>query len=59
MHKAVGWMLREIGKRISRDTLLAFLDAHAARMPRTALSYATEHLTPELRAHYRGLPRAQ
>jgi len=53
MHKAVGWMLRETGKRISRDPLLGFLDAHAAEMPRTMLSYATEHLAPEERAAYR------
>lgn len=53
MHKAVGWMLREVGKRVSREALLGFLDAHAARMPRTMLSYATEHLTPEERAAYR------
>lgn len=55
MHKAVGWMLREVGKRVSRETLLGFLDAHAARMPRTMLAYATEHLPPEQRAHYRAL----
>jgi len=53
MHKAVGWMLREVGKRIDRSLLLAFLDEHADRMPRTALSYATEHLSPEQRAAYR------
>lgn len=55
MHKAVGWMLREVGKRVSRDVLIGFLDAHAARMPRTMLSYATEHLTPDQRAEYRAL----
>jgi 3-methyladenine DNA glycosylase AlkD len=55
MHKAVGWMLREVGKRVSRDALTGFLDEHAARMPRTALSYATEHLTPEERARYRAM----
>ena len=55
MHKAVGWMLREVGKRVSRDVLRGFLDENAARMPRTMLSYATEHLTPEERAHYRAL----
>lgn len=55
MHKAVGWMLREVGKRVSREHLLAFLDAHATRMPRTMLSYATEHLGPEQRAAYRAL----
>lgn len=55
MHKAVGWMLREVGKRVSRETLRAFLDAHAARMPRTMLSYAIEHLDPDERAAYRAL----
>ncbi|MFF1879464.1 DNA alkylation repair protein [Leifsonia sp. NPDC058230] len=54
IQKAVGWMLREIGKRIDRATLLEFLDANAPRMPRTMLSYATEHLSPEQRADYRG-----
>ena len=55
MHKAVGWMLREVGKRANRAPLLRFLDQHAARMPRTALSYATEHLPPQQRAAYRAL----
>jgi 3-methyladenine DNA glycosylase AlkD len=55
MQKAVGWMLREVGKRVAREPLIAFLDAHAAAMPRTMLSYATEHLTPDERAHYRAL----
>jgi 3-methyladenine DNA glycosylase AlkD len=53
MHKAIGWMLRESGKRVSRETLIGFLDAHAAAMPRTMLSYATEHLEPQDRARYR------
>ena len=52
IQKAVGWMLREIGKRVNRDTLLAFLDTHAGTMPRTTLRYAIEHLSPEQRAHY-------
>jgi len=55
MQKAVGWMLREAGKRVSRDTLTGFLDAHAAAMPRTMLSYATEHLDPADRARYRAM----
>ena len=55
MHNAVGWMLREVGKRVDRAALLGFLDQHAAAMPRTMLSYATEHLDPEQRAHYRAL----
>jgi 3-methyladenine DNA glycosylase AlkD len=53
MHKAVGWMLRELGKRVDRSQLIAFLDEYAPRMPRTMLSYATEHLAPEARAAYR------
>ncbi|MGY4858546.1 DNA alkylation repair protein [Cryobacterium sp. AP23] len=57
MHKAVGWMLREVGARIDRALLLGFLDEHAGQMPRTMLSYATEHLDPEVRAHHRALPR--
>lgn len=55
IHKAVGWMLREVGKRVDRALLIRFLDDNAARMPRTALSYAMEHLTPEQRAYYRAL----
>ncbi len=55
IQKAVGWMLREVGKRVSRAALTGFLDAHAAAMPRTMLSYATEHLDPADRAHYRAL----
>lgn len=52
IQKAVGWMLREIGKRVNRDALLRFLDTHAATMPRTTLRYAIEHLNSEQRAHY-------
>lgn len=51
IHKATGWMLREIGKR-DRDTLIGFLDEHAREMPRTALRYSIEHLEPDLRKHY-------
>jgi 3-methyladenine DNA glycosylase AlkD len=59
VQKAVGWMLREVGKRCGRDHLTAFLDQHAATMPRTTLRYAIEHLSPEERAYYLGLRKAR
>jgi hypothetical protein len=49
IHKALGWMLREAGKR-DEPALLAFVEAHKARMPRTMLRYAIERLAPEQRA---------
>ena len=57
MHKAVGWMLREVGKRVDGGVLIGFLDEYAGRMPRTMLSYATEHLSPEERLAYRAMRR--
>ena len=51
IHKATGWMLREAGKRDER-VLRAFLDEHAAAMPRTMLRYAIERLSPAPRRHY-------
>ncbi|WP_207840367.1 DNA alkylation repair protein [Williamsia soli] len=53
IQKAVGWMLRETGKRVDRAVLLDFLEQHAAEMGRTALSYATEHLAGEQRKYFR------
>lgn len=52
MQKAVGWTLREVGKRCDRQLLIEFLDVHASTMPRTALRYAIEHLPEEQRQYY-------
>ena len=43
IHKAIGWMLREAGKR-SQSEMIDFLKRNYSRMPRTALRYAIEHL---------------
>jgi 3-methyladenine DNA glycosylase AlkD/8-oxo-dGTP pyrophosphatase MutT (NUDIX family) len=51
MHKAAGWMLREVGKK-KPAALLSFLDAHAGEMPRTMLRYAIERLDAETRRKY-------
>jgi 3-methyladenine DNA glycosylase AlkD len=52
MHKAVGWMLREVGKRCSTEIEENFLDKYAATMPRTSLRYAIERFSPEKKRYY-------
>lgn len=57
IHKATGWMLREMGKRVSEKRLTEFLDRYAPQMPRTMLRYAIEKLPGDVRRHYLAIPR--
>ena len=52
MHKAVGWLLREMGKRVSVDLLREFLEQHSFEMPRTMLRYAIELMDAEERKQW-------
>ncbi|MBW7955321.1 DNA alkylation repair protein [Patescibacteria group bacterium] len=52
IQKAVGWLLREVGKRNSLEVEKAFLDKHAKQMPRTMLRYAIERFPETDKKHY-------
>lgn len=51
MHKANGWMLRELGKAVSEDVMLAYVMEHYHIMPRTTLRYAIEKVAEPLRTN--------
>ena len=55
IHKAVGWMLREVGKRCSERELESFLTRHIFHIPRTTLRYAIERFPETKRKKYLAL----
>lgn len=55
IHKATGWMLREVGKHGGKLLLMQWLDTYAPKLARTALRYAIEHFNEAERQHYLSL----
>ncbi|MEI7689133.1 MAG: DNA alkylation repair protein [Candidatus Nomurabacteria bacterium] len=55
IHKACGWMLREVGKRVSEKDLIEYLNTHNKEMPRTMLRYSIERLPEKIRLYYLNL----
>jgi 3-methyladenine DNA glycosylase AlkD len=51
IHKALGWMLREIGRR-NEPLTVAFLDKHLAELPRITVRHATQRLSPGERVRW-------
>ncbi|MCL9685306.1 DNA alkylation repair protein [Legionella maioricensis] len=56
IHKAVGWMLREAGKK-DQNQLINFLEQYAGQMPRTMLRYSIERFPEQQRKIYLNKPR--
>ncbi len=52
IHKAVGWMLREVGKSCGQEVEEEFLHQYYKKMPRTMLRYSIERFSPERRQQY-------
>ena len=54
IHKATGWMLREIGKRGGKEEIVKFLEKYKLTMPRTMLRYTIEKFSEEERKYFMG-----
>jgi 3-methyladenine DNA glycosylase AlkD len=52
IHKATGWMLREMGKQ-NQEALLEYLERKVSMMPKTMFNYATERLTAKQQQHFK------
>lgn len=57
IHKACGWMLREVGKRISEEELEVFLKKHIKKIPRISLRYALERFANKKKMYYYSLDK--